>query len=228
MSKESEKLNGCEMSDKIARLSEYEMMLYVVDMIKAFVYKGALHDKHIQEIIPEVITLIELFRNQGEGIGLIGDWHSRDSVEFKTFLVHALANSDEVSFIPELQKYKEEAYIYLKNSTDAMFAPHMMEHLNMMENLKLVVVAGCCTDICILNFLLSLKNYFNQNNWDIDIVAVKTAVDTFHIEGVHDREEYENMAYKLMEQAGIILVNDINELLIRKEMMELTRRKERK
>ena len=54
-------------------------------------------------------------------------------------------------------------------------------------------------------------------NRDVDVFAVKNAMDTYHIPGIHDREEYENMAYKLMEQAGIILVDDINIMIKREE-----------
>ena len=127
----------------------------------------------------------------------------------------------EAELVSELIGYEKDALVYEKNSTSALFAPNMLKHLNDMENLEEVIGVGCCTDICDLNFFIPLKNYFNQMNRDVTIFAVKNAMDTYHIPGVHDRDEYTNMSYKLMEQAGIILVNDINELLKREEKIGL-------
>ena len=32
------------------------------------------------------------------------------------------------------------------------------------KNVEEIEVVGCCTDICVLNLALPLKNYFNQND----------------------------------------------------------------
>lgn len=198
-------------------LKKYKKMLYVVDMVNGFVNEGVLHDKHIRETIPEQIRLIEKIKGEQEGVAFIKENHSECSAEFKNFPQHCIAGTKEALLVPELQLYEKEALVYLKNSTSAMFAPNMMMDLNCMDNLKEVIGVGCCTDICLLNFLIPLKNYFNQMNRDVDVFAVKNAMDTYHIPGIHDREEYENMAYKLMEQAGIILVDDINIMIKREE-----------
>lgn len=213
--------------EQIEKLKDYKKVLYVVDMVNGFVNEGVLHDKHIQGTIPEQIKLIEKMKREGEGIAFIKDCHTKDSIEFKTFPEHCIKGTSEALLVPELQLYEDDALVYEKNSTSAMFAPHMMEHLGMMENLEEVIGVGCCTDICDLNFFIPLKNYFNQMNRDVTIFAVKNAMDTYHIPGVHDREEYTNMTYKLMEQAGIILVDDINELIEREEKMGFVRQRRR-
>ena len=198
---------------QIKELKEYKKMLYVVDMVNGFVNEGVLHDKHIRETIPEQIKLIEKMKEEGEGLAFIKECHGKDSTEFKNFLPHCIKGTSEAELVPELQLYEDKAIVYLKNSTSAMFAPNMMNDLVAMENLEEIIGIGCCTDICVMNFLIPLKNYFNQMNRDIAIFVVKRATDTYHIPGVHDREEHENMAYKLMKQAGIIVVDDINELI---------------
>lgn len=214
--------------EEIERLKKYKKMLYVVDMVNVFVNEGILHDKHIQGTIPEQIKLIEKMKDEGEGIAFIKECHGKDSTEFKTFPEHCIEGTSEAMLVPELQQYEEDALVYLKNSTSAIFASNMMNDLELMENLEEVIGVGCCTDICVMNFLIPLKNYFNQNNRDVNIFAVKNAMDTYHIEGVHDREEYERMAYKLMEQAGIILVDDINKMIKREQEIGLVKKKERK
>lgn len=209
----------------VEELKRYKKALYVIDMVNGFVNEGPLHDKHIRGTIPEQIKLLEMMKKEGESIAFVKENHGANSTEFKNFPPHCIEGTSEALLVPELQLYEKDALVYLKNSTSAMFAPHMMEDLIAMENLEEVIGVGCCTDICVLNFLVPLKNYFNQMNRDIDIIAIKQATDTYHIPGIHNREEYEMMAYKLMEQAGIILVDDINELI--KTEGVLTRRRVR-
>ena len=208
----------------IEDLKEYKKMLYVVDMVNGFVKEGVLHDEHIKGAIPEQIKLIKKMLEEGEGFAFIKDCHTEDCVEFKTFPPHCIKGTSEAELVDELKIFEEEAFVYEKNSTSAMFAPNLIEHLNLMENLEEVIGVGCCTDICDLNFFIPLKNYFNQMNRDVTIFAVKNGMDTYHIPGVHDREEYTNMTYKLMEQAGIILVDDINELEKRENGLRKVRR----
>ena len=212
-------------NEQIEKLKEYKKMLYVVDMVNGFVNEGVLHDKHIGKTIPEQIKLIEKMKEEKEGISFIKDCHQKDSIEFKTFPEHCLKGTSESLLVKELQPYEKDALVYEKNSTSAMFAPHMLEDLNLLENLEEVIGVGCCTDICDLNFFIPLKNYFNQLNRDVTIFAVKNAMDTYHIEKIHDREEYTNMSYKLMEQAGIILVEDIEELKEKEQIMGITKKR---
>lgn len=209
----------------LEELKGYRKMLYVVDMVNGFINEGPLHDQHIKTIIPETIELIEKFKQEQEGVAFIQDNHQPDSIEFKTFSEHCLEVTTESLIIPELEPYTKDSLIYKKNSTSAIFAPHMLEDLNTMSNLQEAIAIGCCTDICILNFLIPLKNYFNQKNQEVTIFAIKNAMDTYNSE-THNREEYTNLTYKLLQLSGIILVDDINKMLKREK--GLIRRKERK
>lgn len=214
--------------ERIKKLEEYQKMLYIVDMLDGFVNQGKLHDKYLRRIIPEQIRLIEKFAQEQQGISVIGDCHTEDSVELKYYDPHCLEGTDEARLVPELQPYTKNAWIYKKNSTCAMFAPHMLSDLKAMKNLKEVVAAGCEADLCVPHFLIPLKCYFNEINRDVAVFAVKKGIDTFHIEGVHDRTKYREFGYAMMEQAGIILVEDINELEKREREMGLVLRKDRR
>jgi len=57
---------------------------------------------------------------------------------------------------------------------------------------------------------LPTKKYFDQNNRDIEVIVPKNVVDTYDAPW-HNREEYSDMAFKLMTQAGIIIVENIEE-----------------
>ena len=49
-----------------------------------------------------------------------------------------------------------------KNSTNGFFAMDIADY----AYLDNFIVVGCCTDICVYQFVLALKTYFNQNNLD--------------------------------------------------------------
>ncbi len=214
-------------NEKLKKLKDYRKMLYIIDMVNGFVNEGPLHDKHIRGTIPEQIKLIEKQREEQEGVAFIKDNHTKDSIEFKDFMPHCIEGTSEALLVPELAPYEKDSLVYHKNSTSAMFAPNMMSDLDKMENLKEVIGVGCCTDICDTNFLIPLKNYFNQQNRDVAVFAIKNAMDTYHIPNIHEREHYEAIAYELMAQAGIILVDDINGLIKREKEMGLILKKER-
>ena len=78
-----------------------------------------------------------------------------------------------------------------------------------MKNLTELVITGCCTDICIMNLAIPLKNFFNQINRNVNIIVPENAVDTYNIPGVHDRDEWNEMAFRFMKQAGIQVVKKL-------------------
>ena len=180
-------------------------LLIIVDMIKGFVNEGAMHDKGIANIIPETINYIEKFINEGNKVLFIKDAHDEDAVEFNDFPKHCLKGTSESELVDELLKYENGQNSIEKNSTSAMFAEGFIDTIKEMENLKEVIITGCCTDICVLNLALPLNNYFNQENRNIDIIVPKNAVETFGSDS-HARDEYNNIAYKLMMQAGIKVI----------------------
>lgn len=181
-------------------------LLIVVDMVKGFVTEGAMHDKGIATIIPEIKNYIEEFNNSGDKVLFIKDAHEEDAVEFNAFPKHCLKGTSESELVDELMVYETSENSIEKNSTSAMFAPGFIEYIEKQEDLTEVTICGCCTDICVLNLAIPLKNYFNETNKEIDIVVPKSIVETYHAEGVHDRNEYNEMAYKLMSQSGIKVI----------------------
>ena len=83
-----------------------------------------------------------------------------------------------------------------------MFADGFEKDICEMENLEEVIIVGCCTDICILNLAIPLQNYFDQKDRKVKVTVPKNAVETYNSD-VHNREEYNEIAFKLMKQAGI-------------------------
>ena len=110
-------------------------------------------------------------------------------------------------------------YTFLKNSTSAIWAPGFLDFIKtLLKNPKFrkIRVVGCCTDICVMDLSIPLKKLLDQLNIDVEVIVPTEAVETFQIkphtydefgklveEGIHDRNEWNTMAFKFMKQAGI-------------------------
>lgn len=186
-------------------LIEKEQAVFVIDMNNGFCEEGALADKGIKRIVPEIIQIIRNNMENNGALFIVNDKHTKDSVELKRYPEHC-HTEEESRTIKELKIYEEYAdALFYKNSTCALFAPNVMPTLISMTNLKRVVIVGCCTDICIKNFAIALRNFFDEINCDVEVVVYKDAVETFDND-LHKREECNEVAFQDMENSGIKLV----------------------
>lgn len=193
------------------RIDEMTEAVFMIDMNVGFCENGKLADPTIEHIVPTIIEIIKNTLRNNEGFFLVNDFHTEKSVELKRY-DHHCDNEEERKVIKKLQIFEPYATrTFYKNSTCALFAPGMMEMLMQMSKLKRVIIVGCCTDICIQNFAIALRNFFDEFNMDIDIIVPKDAVETFHIPHVHDRLENNARAYIVMENTGIKLVKSMKE-----------------
>ena len=80
-----------------------------------------------------------------------------------------------------------------------------MTDLEKMKKLRKVIVTGCCTDICIMNLVIPLINYFDEQNRDVEVIVQIDAVETYDAPN-HNRKEYNEIAFKLLTQAGIKVI----------------------
>ena len=175
-----------------------ERMIFVIDMINGFVKVGVLADPTILKIVPTIKEII----NEKKGVLVeVLDCHNKDSIEFKSFPTHCLKGTKESETCDELQDILKDSYKFYKNSTSALFSKGLIE-LILKKQPKEIIITGCCTDICIMNFAIPLKNLFNELGLDITITVYKEAVDTYDNPN-HQREYYNEIAHLLMQQAGI-------------------------
>ena len=178
--------------------------VFVIDMNNGFCNEGLLADTTIKGIVNNIITLIEEEKYlKGQGLFFVNDSHTKSSIELLRYPEHCLRGSEESKTIQELLVYEKDAdQVFYKNSTCALFAPGLMETLNKMVNLKKVYIAGCLTDICIKNFAISLRCYFDEYDRDIDIVIVTNTVENLK----ENREEVKENTFKELVASGIKLV----------------------
>ena len=194
--------------NKVKNLEVYEGMLIVVDMVNGFVKEGVLHDKNIKKIIPRQIELIKEAHDKGYIVVFVKDTHDEDAVEFDRFgdTKHCVRGTREAEVVDQLKPFEEmdDTISIEKNSTSFMEAPQFRELVAKTNNIKLVELVGCCTDICDFNGIMGLANYYDQWNREVDITVHEDAIATYS-EDV--RGEYVDAAKLLMKQQGIKLVN---------------------
>lgn len=185
-------------------LDNIRKILINVDMVNGFVNTGAMHDEYINHIIPMQINLMKDFEKNEDSLNvIIKDTHKNNCREFNRYPVHCVENTEESELVSELKIFENDnSIIFKKNSTSTIYAEGFLEFINSLINLEEIIIVGCCTDICILNLAIPLQNYFDQHDKNIKIIVLKDGVETYDAPN-HSRDEYNEMAFKLMEQAGI-------------------------
>ena len=190
-------------------LNEVKGAIFLIDMNNGFCEEGNLADPSIKVIVPNITNIIKNGLEKDYAFFVVNDKHTKDSVELKRYPEHCMGDK-ESDTIKELSGFEEDADgIFYKNSTCALFAPGLMDTILKMTGLKEIIITGCCTDICIQNFALALRNFLDEYNMDVDVVVPMDAVETYHIDKVHDRTENNERAFKVMEEAGIKLVKTV-------------------
>lgn len=181
-------------------------MLVVVDMVNGFVNFGALADSKINKITPNIIKLIESAKKNNMEIVAFRDCHSENDIEFKTYPVHCLKGSEESELIPELKPYEKEMLLIDKNTTNG-FNTTKFQKLLLENNYENVYVVGCCTDICVKDFVSSYMNYLKNMNGYVktNIHVVEDACYTFD-SLYHNAEQMHNSAIEYMKNIGANIV----------------------
>jgi len=190
------------------KLENIKDLLIVVDMVNGFIRKGAMASQNIEHIIPRIEKLVKEYLDDNEAVAFIKDTHKMDAREFKRYPVHCVKGTEESELVDELKKYENVALVYEKNSTSAIFPGDLLKDLKKMKELKRIVITGCCTDICVINLAIPLQCYLDEENKDIEIVVPQDSVETYDAP-VHKADEWNEMAFKFMNQAGIKLVKKL-------------------
>ena len=84
-------------------------------------------------------------------------------------------------------------------------APEFQKFLNENPETAEYIVCGDCTDICVMNFAITLKTYFNEHDIDTKVTVIKNLCETYDADG-HNAELMNDMAYKFMAMNGIDII----------------------
>ena len=182
-------------------------VLVVIDMVNGFINEGLLISSRVAAIAPEVINIVKNCKEIGIPVVAFVDSHPEKCPEFEVYGVHCQEGSRECEIIDELKAIG--GYIVIKkSSSNGFLEPKFQQWLKSHPSITDYVVIGGCTDICILQFCLTLKAHFNRLNRESQIVVPINAVDTYDF-GLHQGDLSHIMALNNLSQNGIKVVTGI-------------------
>ncbi len=181
--------------------------LIIVDVINGFIFEGSLSCKAIERIIPPIKKTLAYFKENEMKVIAFSDSHTEKSTEFLTFPEHCLCGTFESEIVEDLKSIGGYSLLF-KNSTNGFHEDAFKKLLKDFPYIDNFVIVGDCTDICVLQFALSLKTYFNKENRESNIIVPVDSVDTFNLED-HPSEFYNLIALDLMDKAGIQIVKSL-------------------
>lgn len=210
------------MKKTILKTNEVEKVLYNIDMNNGFVNFGAMANPAYNALVPEQIKLIEKMKQEQGITNFILEGHDLNALEFESYPTHCILGTDEADLIPELITYqnKPNFYTFYKNCINGMLNLSVQEQIASLKNLKEVIYSGVCADLCVMDFARTNARYLDQINKKAKLFVVKSAIDTFDAPG-HNREEWIDIACKVMEQAGIEVVENVEHLEEREKQLGL-------
>ncbi|CEK31847.1 isochorismatase [[Clostridium] sordellii] len=191
-------------SKKINELNLSKTMLFIIDMNNGFAKKGALYSDRVEALINPITNLAKILEAKNCEIIAFTDSHNKDSIELRSYPTHCLENDYESKIVDEISTIKNLKVIP-KNSTNGFFC---LEDKSF-KNIENIIVVGDCTDICIYQFVITLKAYFNQNNIDKNIIVPMNLVDTYHIDNIHNAEIMNIVFLNSMIQNGVEVIKEI-------------------
>lgn len=187
----------------IESYSKEETMVVMIDMINGFCKFGPLSSPFVNNMVPLMSNFIDRTILAKIPIVSYRDSHPAEATEFKQYPPHCIAGTEESALVDEL--VRPELIDVPKNSTNGFLAKNPLE-LVPSDKIKHIFVIGCVTDICVRDFTATMNKYLEEINQKAQIYVIENLVDTFHIEGVHDRQVEHVLALYQLKNSGVNLV----------------------
>ena len=202
--------------DRKSKKEVYENIrkaLYMIDMNNGFVNFGNMANPKYNELVNEQLKLINKFRKEKQLVNFVLEGHTTDSIEFDSYPSHCVLGTKEAELIPEFidEQNKENTRTYYKNSINGMLNRNLQDDIKNQDNLNEIVIGGVCADLCVMDFARTFSRYLDEINRRAKIFVVENTIDTYDSLD-HNREEWMDISKKVMTQAGIIMVPNIEEL----------------
>ena len=178
----------------------------IVDMINGFVKQGALASKEVLSINNNLADFAGICSKNNIMTIALADSHTNQSPEFETFPIHCLEGTEESEVTDEI-KSATDFILVKKNSTNGFIEPEFQRIITN-NNKNTFIVTGDCTDMCVMQFAMTLKCEFNRRNIKSRVIVPYELTATYDMAG-HDAELSEIMALYIMNLNGIEIVRNI-------------------
>lgn len=194
-------------SYKLSNLRSEYTALIVVDMVNGFAREGALKSSRVEDLIPSILKICRLCSEREIKIVMFSDCHTKDSPELESYPPHCMKGTSENELVSELKDI--EGYTLInKNSTNGFLQDEFQQWMKGHKAITNFIIAGDCTDICVLQFSETLKSYFNTHDMKSDVIVPLDCVDTFD-GGLHDADLMNLFSVFSMMGNGIRVVKTI-------------------
>lgn len=192
---------------KLKELPVNETVLVIIDMINGFTREGALSSPRVEALIPAIAELSAECGKFGMKKLAFADSHTGKSPEFGAYPPHCMTGTSESEMVEELKAIG--GYLLIpKNSTNGFLEKDFQDWLKQNRGIRNFIITGDCTDICIQQFAVTLKTWFNMQDENSRIIVPVNAVDTFDL-GLHDAELLNAVALFSMAGNGVELASAV-------------------
>jgi nicotinamidase-related amidase len=225
-------------------VSECNAGLVVVDVIHGFCTPGAgslappAHDDRIHAMVQETNRIARRFADQKRAILALIDSHDPGKPEFP-YPLHCEQGSGEDELMPEIAWLEDCAYstVIRKDcingfvgGIEASYAggAHGQSHNKVVDwvnshRLEAVVTVGICTDICVMDFVLTMLSARNHELMPTlaDIVVYEPGTATYDLPlavaeslglpatAAHPQTETHHMGLYFMASRGAVLASEL-------------------
>lgn len=197
------KLPAIELKD----LKREHTALVIIDMVNGFAREGALQSPRVEDVIPEIVKLSKACDELSIAKLAFADSHTNESPEFDNYPPHCMTGSSEAEIVDEIREVGGYTLIP-KNSTNGFLEKEFQQWLERNKQTDAFIVTGCCTDICIQQFAVTLKTWFNMQNKKARIIVPVNCVETYDF-GMHNGSLMNVMALYSMMTNGVELVEGL-------------------
>lgn len=188
-------------SIQLKDLQGKQTALVIVDMVNGFAREGALKSPRVEGLIPEIAELSKACDDLQITKLAFADCHTKASPEFDAYPAHCMIDTSEGEIVDELREIGGYTLIP-KNSTNGFLEVAFQKWLRENEHINTFIITGDCTDICVQQFAITLKTWFNMQNKKVRIIVPVNAVETYDF-GLHDGDLMNVMALYNMMINGI-------------------------
>lgn len=156
--------------------------LCILDMVNGFAVSGALASPRVGALIEPIAVLARRCREVGMPVFAFADTHTPESPELSSYPPHCLRGTAEaevcapIAAVPGLVTFE-------KNSTNGFLEDPFRRWLEDNPGIRTLIAVGDCTDICVYQFAVAAKAYFNTRNHDARVIVPTALTDTFDAPG---------------------------------------------
>ncbi|MDP4092894.1 MAG: isochorismatase family cysteine hydrolase [Bacillota bacterium] len=191
----------------LTELNVKETALVIVDMVNGFTRDGVLKSPRIEGLIPEINKLSKMCDKFKIPKLAFADCHAKDSPEFDSYPVHCMSGTYESEIVDEIKDTGGYGLIF-KNSTNGFIEEGFQKWLAENKHVNTYIITGDCTDICIQQFSVTLKTWFNMQDRKSRVIVPVNAVETYDL-ALHNGDLMNVMALYNMLINGVELVKGV-------------------